>query len=250
MQSGIGATMPIDGANVRSALATRARRIACLLVLALVAAERAHAAGGAYVVDDSEIAKPGECKVESWASFAGNGDRVFATVPACVFDIIRPVEVGAQLSRTRADGTWTTGLTLKAKTSFQSVETNKIGIGIVAGTSFDLVTQQHTALFVYVPVSIALAEAVRLNLNGGWLWDRIAGEHKLTWGAGFEWTVLKNSVTITLIGEIFGQSANRPGAQAGIRITPHEKVDFDVIYGRNLAGENANWITAGVNLRF
>jgi hypothetical protein len=224
--------------------------VVCIALASALLPGRAEAAGGAYVVDDSEIAKPGECKVESWASFAGNGDRVFATVPACVLDIIRPVEVGAQLSRTRADGTWATGLTLKAKTSFQSVETSKIGIGLVAGTSFDLVTQQHTALFAYVPVSFALAESLRLNLNGGWLWDRAAGEHKLTWGAGFEWIVLKNSVTITFIGEIFGQSANRLGAQAGVRITPHEKVDFDVIYGRNLAGENANWITAGVNLRF
>jgi len=27
-------------------------------------------------------------------------------------------------------------------------------------------------------------------------------------------------------------------------------VNIDLIYGRNIAGENANWLTLGVNLRF
>ena len=27
-------------------------------------------------------------------------------------------------------------------------------------------------------------------------------------------------------------------------------MDFDVIYGRNILGENANWITVGWNVRF
>jgi hypothetical protein len=27
-------------------------------------------------------------------------------------------------------------------------------------------------------------------------------------------------------------------------------LDFDVIYGRNITGENAHWITVGLNVRF
>lgn len=53
----------------------------------------------------------------------------------------------------------------------------------------------------------------------------------------------------TLIGEVFGQGSQNTGAQLGIRYTPVEKIDFDLIYGRNLTGEHANWITLGVNLR-
>jgi hypothetical protein len=41
-----------------------------------------------------------------------------------------------------------------------------------------------------------------------------------------------------------------PRAQVGLRWTPAESVDFDVIYGRNIAGENAHWFTLGVNFRF
>ena len=63
---------------------------------------------------------------------------------------------------------------------------------------------------------------------------------------------------ITLIAEVFGLVGERtdprsiidPRFQAGIRFTPIETVDLDLIYGRNIAGENANWITVGLNVRF
>jgi hypothetical protein len=69
-----------------------------------------------------------------------------------------------------------------------------------------------------------------------------------------------------LIGEVYGQlgrlpavedgdpPANRsiiePKVQLGVRYTPQEKIDIDVIWGHNINGENAHWLTLGVNLRF
>jgi len=61
-----------------------------------------------------------------------------------------------------------------------------------------------------------------------------------------------------LIGEVFGlagqrqegRSVTEPRAQIGLRWTPAEAFDIDLIYGRNIAGENANWLTVGLNLRF
>jgi len=58
--------------------------------------------------------------------------------------------------------------------------------------------------------------------------------------------------------EVFGiagpqgdpRSQTQPRFQAGLRVTPIETIDFDVIYGRNITGENANWITIGMNVRF
>jgi hypothetical protein len=35
-----------------------------------------------------------------------------------------------------------------------------------------------------------------------------------------------------------------------LRVTPVDNVDVDLIYGRNISGENANWFTLGVNARF
>jgi len=57
--------------------------------------------GGAYYVDDAEIEKVGVCEIESWSSFAANGDRI--SVPACVFNLGRPVELGTNLVNLRLD---------------------------------------------------------------------------------------------------------------------------------------------------
>jgi len=38
--------------------------------------------------------------------------------------------------------------------------------------------------------------------------------------------------------------------QAGVRFSPTDKIDLDLIYGRNVNGENAHWLTLGFNVRF
>jgi hypothetical protein len=38
--------------------------------------------------------------------------------------------------------------------------------------------------------------------------------------------------------------------QTGVRYRPNEIFSVDVIYGRNIGGENANWITIGTTIRF
>jgi hypothetical protein len=217
---------------------------------------RVDAAGGAFAVDDSEIGKPGECKVESWAAFADNRDFVGVTSPACVVNFLHPIELGAQFQRARAGDDWSSSLTLKGKANIVPVETGKFGLGISGGTTFDLHNGENTGSFVNVPMTFALIEQFRLNVNGGWLYDRTADLHWWTWGAGFEWTLAKQ---LMLIGEVFGQAGQKvedqpsltdPRAQLGLRFTPRDNVDIDVIYGRNITGEKANWITVGVNVRF
>lgn len=217
-----------------------------LAVAAALAAGRAEAAGSAYAVDDSEIGKPGECKVESWTSFARNHDFIGAVSPACVFQFFRPVELGAQFQRARSDEEWSTGLALKAKTSLIPLEGHPFGLGLSGGVSFDLTNHETGSYFFSVPVTFQISEPLRINFNVGGLWDRIDDRQFVTWGAGFEYSLAK---PFTLIGEVFGQGTQNPGAQLGLRYTPTEKVDFDLIYGRNLTGEQANWITLGVNLR-
>ena len=238
----------------------RTVRPRCWAVVALAAPllvpGAAHAAGGAFAVDDSEIGKPGECKVESWAAFADNRDFIGVSNPACVVRFIHPVDLGAQFQRARTDGVWGTSLTLKAKANIIPAETGKLGIGVGGGTSFDLITKENTGSFVNVPFTYSVSEQFRINVNSGWLYDRIANLHWWTWGAGFEWNFVKQ---LTLIAEIFGQAGHKvedqpslsdPRFQAGLRFTPVEHFDIDVIYGRNIAGENANWITVGLNVRF
>jgi hypothetical protein len=230
------------------------RDIGLGIVLASAAAalpSSVYAAGGAFAVDDSEIAKPGDCKVESWLSLADNKDLIGAVAPACVVDLGRPVELSAVFQRFGSGGEWGTSFTAKGKMNLVPVEANKIGVALVGGTGHDLLSGEHTAVFFAVPVTFQVHEQVRLNVNAGWNWDRPNDRHFFTWGAGFEWNFVK---PLTLIGEVFGQVGREgpedPRFQLGLRYTPVESVDFDVIYGRNITGERANWITLGLNVRF
>ena len=42
----------------------------------------------------------------------------------------------------------------------------------------------------------------------------------------------------------------RPRFQTGVRYRPNEIFSVDLIYGHNITGENANWITLGTTIRF
>jgi hypothetical protein len=224
---------------------------------------QANAAGGAYVVDDVEIGNPGDCKVESWASLASNHDFTAVTSPACVVKLGIPVELGAALQRSRDDGAWGTNGALKAKVNLIPVANHPFGLGIEGSTSWDFLTGMNTGGTIVVPVTFQLTDMFRINVNGGWLYDNAAKIYYATWGAGFEWNFVK---PLTLIGEVYGQAGplpavdegdapapnaiREPRTQLGLRYTPKDNVDLDVIWGHNIAGENAHWVTFGVNLRF
>jgi coproporphyrinogen III oxidase-like Fe-S oxidoreductase len=61
----------------------------------------------------------------------------------------------------------------------------------------------------------------------------------------------------TLTAEVFGQagaveihSVVQPRFQAGLRFRPIDRFNIDLIYGRNIQGENANWVTLATVIRF
>lgn len=236
-----------------------------LCCTSLTPSNRAWAAGGAFAVDDSETGKPGECKVESWLSVATNdaGDLIASISPACVVDLGRFIEIGGQVQRTKSDGEWGTSAGVKAKTNLLPAGSYKVGLGLSGGINFDLLTHEASSYFIIVPATLTITEELRVNLNGGWLHERDGKLDWFTWGAGFEWNFIK---PLTLIAEIYGQagrlkavaigeapssnSVRSPRMQAGLRITPSDKLDLDLIYGHNIMGENAHWFTAGLNLRF
>ena len=100
-----------------------------------------------------------------------------------------------------------------------------------------------------------LSQDMRINLNVGWLLDRIENQQYLTYGLGFDWRTSDNVHILT--AEVFGQigAAEMPGVvqprfQAGYRYRPIDPFSVDIIYGRNLGGENAHWITIATIYRF
>ena len=56
----------------------------------------------------------------------------------------------------------------------------------------------------------------------------------------------------SVISEVFalmGKGQSNPRFQSGLRYSPTKDVDWDVIYGRNLTGEGANWVTVALTIR-
>lgn len=246
----------VTASDVRPSVA-RALRVACalLVVMAITGLARpARAAGTAFAVDTSEVSETGSCKVESWISVAGNRDLVATANPACVVEIFRPVELSAQFTRARADDEWGTSLTPKAKTKIVPTQIGNFGLAVAGSTSFDLITGENTTVLAYAPATLRLSETIRINVNGGWLWDRTLDRHYATYGLGLDWK-LTDIVTWTI--ETFGQTGNgdepgvtQPRFQTGFRIRPIDTFSLDLIYGRNINGEDANWITVGTTIRF
>jgi len=221
---------------------------------AWLAAGEARAANGAYAVDAADISEVGSCKVESWISAATNTDFSAVANPSCVANIFRPVELSLQTVRARSDGDWSTTVAPKAKWNFVPTGIGKLGLSFYAGGSFDVLTGENLSTFAVVPVTYRLSEVMRINAIAGWLWDRTIDRHYLTYGVGFDW---KFTETLQWTIEAFGQagasdipSVVRPRFQTGVRYRPNEIFSVDVIYGHNITGENANWITIGTTIRF
>src|SRR5882762_6674157 len=223
-------------------------------VSASLVAGDARAANGAYAVDAADISEVGSCKVESWMSAATNTDFSAVANPSCVADIFRPVELSLLTNRARSDGDWSTIIAPKAKTNLVPTGIGRFGFSFYAGGQFDALTGENLTVFAVIPATYRLSDTMRINLNGGWLWDRMADRHYLLYGASFDW---KFTETLQWTIEAFGQagasdvpSTVRPRFQTGVRYRPNEIFSVDVIYGHNITGENANWITIGTTIRF
>jgi hypothetical protein len=237
-------------------MASRGRIIlvAMATISSLLAAGNARAANGAYAVDAADISEAGSCKVESWISAAANTDFSAVANPSCVVNIFKPLELSLLTNKARSDGDWNTTIAPKAKTNLVPTAIGKFGLSFYAAGSFDALTGENLTLLAVVPATYRLSETMRINLNGGWLWDRIVDRHYLLYGVGFDW---KFTDVLQWTIEAFGQagasdvpSVVRPRFQTGVRYRPNEIFSVDVIYGRNIMGENANWITIGTTIRF
>ncbi len=234
----------------------RTLAIAVCAAASVSASTAARAAGGAYQVDTAEVSEPGSCKVESWVSSASNRDLIASVAPSCVVNLGRPVELSAQFSRTRADDEWGTAANPKFKTNLVPSAIGSWGFALTAIASYDLLTKENTAFSVTVPATLRVSNVVRVNLNAGWQRDRTTSHDYFTYGAGFDWRTPDNVWTLT--GEVFGmvgaaddtRGPVEPRFQLGIRYRPIDIFNIDVIYGRNLAGERADWITLATILRF
>lgn len=146
---------------------------ALLMALAGFGSDHAHGAGAAYQVDTADVSEPGNCKVESWASFAKNGDFIGSTSPDCVVSVFgKPVDFSAQFSRFKSDDEWGSAAFPKAKTNLIPTAVGQMGFAVSGSMAVDLITGNVAAWFVTVPMTYRFSETVRMNINVGYARDR------------------------------------------------------------------------------
>ncbi|KMT52846.1 hypothetical protein [Pseudomonas fildesensis] len=224
-----------------------------LVSLLLIAVfSTAHAAGGSYGVDDGAINAPGACNVDAWyAANRHDGSTHNETLsPACTFSAMPWVQWGAALSRATNTGEGETQISPQLKAQLLSRQDLGLEMAISAGAHFAL-DRQHAfdGADFSVPLTWQPWEPLRLNLNAGWTHAYNDGEqkHRLTWGTGFEYRVAQS---LTLIAERYGQEGGDQAWQAGPRFHVGQFVDVDLVVGRSLIGDRAQWLTTGATVRF
>ncbi len=236
---------------VRLALSTSSAVLAACSITT-----QAQAAGGAYAVDDVQIAPLNTCLVESWASVAANTDLVFASAPACTVGIFVPVEVKYETQRLRVDRFWATTVNLQGKVNVLPMEVGKIGMAMSLGATVDATADNVAAIILNVPLTYAVSDQLRFLVNAGGVHSPASARSWATWGVAFEWEFVRR---VTWLGEAFGLIGPRlpgvpaltePRAQTGLRYTPIDAIDVDLIYGRNITGVRTHWITVGLTARF
>jgi len=221
--------------------------------------DRALAAGAAYQVDTADVGEPGNCKVESWASFAKSGDLIASSSPDCVVSIFgKAIDISSQFSRFRSDDEWGTGVFPKAKMNLIPTAIGQWGVAVSSSTAINLITGDVAAWFVTMPATLRVSDTLRFNVNVGYARDRNVNRDYMTYGFGFDLRTPNNVWTLT--GEVFGiagaiteeqeRGQIRPRWQVGLRWRPIDESNLDVIYGRNLTGEESNWITVATVFRF
>jgi hypothetical protein len=224
------------------------------LVVLLAAVPQAFAArlGGSYNVDDAEIGKVGSCEFETWGSFAANRDHIAVVSPACVVNLGGPIELGANLVDQRSNGDRDSFVALTAKAVPIPIQSG-FGLAVEGAIVYDPRDRTGSGAIVNIPVTFELTDQFRFNVNFGAQFN--SGDPRglfTTGGVGFSWNFVPQFPQWSVLAEVYGligPGQAGPRYQSGIRYSPTNDIDWDVIYGRNLTGESANWITVALTVR-
>ena len=143
------------------------RVIACLVLTTFLLPRHSDAAGGAHIVDDSEVETPGVCHLETWVTRFVPGDGYLNLAPACTTEKMPFLEIGAAFQH-YWDQTINTELLGPAmKINFQP-ETTGVGVGLGLNAGVDLRTGELGIAGLTMLVTLPIEEKVRVNLNAGW----------------------------------------------------------------------------------
>ena len=227
-------------------------RLPILLLLAVLApGQTAQAAGGAQIVDDSEVVDPGTCQLETWITrFEGAGGYANAT-KTCTLSALPRLEFGLQFQHywfgEALGSDQLLGPALKVNLIPQDAG---VGLGLAFNGGVNMNTGEFELGTLIVPVSIPLNDKARLNLNAGWSFIRIGQfQNALFYGAQIETKIGWEEVSLML--EVFGRQPGYTGTQIGLRWRPNDAaLEFDLLAGSFLDNVNGKFFTVGVTFRY
>lgn len=218
------------------------------LVAFVLHAFEAAAAGGAHIVDDSEVEAPGTCHFETWVTRFVPGEGYFNLSPVCTPERLPRLEIGAAFQHYWDQTTNAPLLGPAMKVNFQS-ETTGVGVGLGFNAGVSLRTGDLGFSQLVMLVTLPLDEKVKFNLNAGWSYLRGDYPDALFYGAQVE---AKVAWDLSLMLEVFGRAPNGvAGAQFGLRYTPKDgPIDFDFLAGNFFDTVSSRFFTVGVTVRY
>ena len=233
--------------------------IGCLLAPFLWPAPEARAAGGAHIIDDSEVEPPGQCHAEFWVTKFVPGDGYGNFAPACTLSKIPTLEFGAIVQHYWDQNTNAPLFGPQVKLNLQKAspgpseaspnEAYSLGVAIEFNSGVNLRTGALGFASALIPVTIPIGHTTNFNLNAGWSYiggDRVS--HALFYGAQVE---TKIGFDLTLMIEAFGRTRGTSGIQMGLRYRPNDgPIDFDFLAGSFLDSGNPRFFTVGVTYRW
>lgn len=238
-------------------LATASKRWAALtsvlLSLAFAAGTVAWAAGGAHIVDDSEVVDPGTCQLETWVSgytVEVGGGYANAT-GTCTLSSLPRLEFGLQFQNVWFGGSSNNEQLLGPALKVNLIPEDKgVGLGLAFNGGVNMSTGEFELGTLVVPVSIPLNDKARINLNAGWQYIRIANSTSgLFYGAQIETKIGWEEVSLML--EVFGRQPGYTGTQMGVRWRPNDgALEFDLLAGSFFDNVNGKFFTVGVTFRY
>lgn len=206
----------------------------------------AQAAGGAHVVDDSEVETPGLCHAENWVA-AESDHAEFANIGVgCTARSRSNLELGGYVSYQRQRGPDDATIGLSPKFQLRPVNSG-LGLAVDAALGFGLRRGRFETASLIVPLSVPLTRSIQLNLDAGGYWTR--ADHRVRAFTGAQ-LAAQIRPAVELMTEGFTWSGRPLGGQAGIRWTvDHGRIDLDMLAGRYVDGIAKRAITLGFTIR-
>ncbi len=206
------------------------------------------AAGGAHIVDDSEVETPGTCHLELWISRFVPGDGYGNVGPACTSLKIPWLQFGVNYQHywDQAGGAPLIGPGLKI--GFQPASEG-VGFALGMNAGVNAQTGELGLASLLALVTVPITDKFRINLNAGWSYLNAENPNAFFWGGQVEVNV---GWDVTLMMEAFGRQPGVIGNQMGLRYTPaaHPHLDFDLPVGTVFDQDSTKFFTLGVTMRF